>query len=297
MNTQVTTTTEKPCSVKNVQGLFDTYALDIKAILPQGLIYERLLRIALTTLAKVPKLKECTQASFIGAILQSVMTGLEPDGTQACIIPYKNQAQFQPMYQGLMKLCRNADITRIYAEIVRENDEFSMTLGTNKKIVHIPNYKGDRGTEIGYYAVYYNKEGEPDFEYMTRAEIDYTRAQSSRAKSDSPWNAWYDEMAKKTVLKRLLKRAPKSIEVQSLLDIDNTLDSKKGLKPRDIFEAIDLQPPADVDEQDPQEIPAPQPLGEESQVPPEPQPPSNVETTEYSTKEKSVEAQVLKDLE
>ena len=272
-----------PCSVHNVQELFAFYADDIKAIMPEGLLYERLLRIALTSLAKMPKLKECTQTSFIGAIVQSVMTGLEPDGIQACIIPYKKVAQFQPMYQGIIKLCRNADVKIIYAHPVYENDFFEMDLGTNKSIEHKPEYKGDRGEVIGYYAVYYNKFDEPDFEYMTKAEVVYTRSKSSRAKEGSPWDSWFDEMAKKTVLKRLLKRAPKSIELNTLVDIDNQIETGKRISPRNIFDSIDLEPPPDADEQHPEEIPEPQPLiGEENQE---------------SPPEKSVEEQVMNELD
>jgi len=265
-----------PCSVHNVQELFSFYAKDIKAIMPAGLLYERLLRIALTSLAKVPKLKLCTQTSFIGAIVQSVMTGLEPDGAQACIIPYGKVAQFQPMYQGIIKLCRNADVRRIYAHEVYENDVFRMEFGTNKRIEHQLEL-GDRGDVIGYYAVFYNKFDEPDFEYMTMAQVVYVRQQSSKAK-DSPWDSWFDEMAKKTVLKRLLKRAPKSIELNTLIDIDNQVETGKRLSPRNIFESIDLAPPPDADEQHPEEIPEPQAItnGDENQgQPPEDETPED----------------------
>jgi recombinational DNA repair protein RecT len=75
----------------------------------------------------------------------------------------------------------------------------------------------DRGETQLYYAVARFKGGEiNDFEIMTPSEIEAIRKRS-KAKDKGPWVTDFDEMAKKTVLKRLLKRLPMSSENYALL--------------------------------------------------------------------------------
>jgi recombinational DNA repair protein RecT len=130
-------------------------------------------------------------------------------------------------YKGLIKLARQSgEISLIYAHAVHQRDiedkRFSVVLGDNLKIYHEPDVFSDRGPVAGYYAVLKYRDGETDFEPMSVAEIHkirdrtdaYRAFKAGRIKS-TPWADWESEMARKTVIRRLLKRSPMSAEMQA----------------------------------------------------------------------------------
>ena len=58
-----------------------------------------------------------------------------------------------------------------------------------------------------------------DVEGMGRSDVGKVRA-ASRAGKFGPWVEWWDEMAKKTVIRRMAKRLPSSADVDSVLASD-----------------------------------------------------------------------------
>lgn len=181
--------------------------------LPEVITPERFARIAANAVASNPKLAECSQTSLIGALLCAAQAGLEPNTTlgQAYIIPYGNQAQFQISYRGLIELAhRSGQLKDISAHLVYENDTFEYELGLEPKLKHIPAMK-DRGDIVWVYAVYHLATGGYGFEVMSVDDINKHRRKYSKAKN-SPWDTAWEEMAKKTVVKKVLKYAPMSSE-------------------------------------------------------------------------------------
>ena len=105
---------------------------EIKKALPKVITVERFTRMALSALNTTPKLKECTQISFLSALLNAAQLGLEPNTPlgQAYLIPYKNkgvmECQFQIGYKGLLDLAyRSPQIQTVQAHCVYANDTFS----------------------------------------------------------------------------------------------------------------------------------------------------------------------------
>jgi recombination protein RecT len=239
-----------------VRGMVEKYKDHILQALPKQIDKERFLRICLTQFTRNPKLMDCTATSLVGSLIESAMIGLEPDGTHAALIPYKNhgvlEAQLQPMYQGLIQLARRAGlVSLIYAEVVYEKDpKFEIQRGLNPNLEHIPLATGNRGKFLGAYAVYRLRSGDADFEWMTADEINKVKSVSKSGKNtDSPWKSWPDEMAKKTVIKRLAKRAPKEAgdDLQRAIEIDNRNDyEKRDYDFTDVFKSIGALPPADA---------------------------------------------------
>jgi len=266
MNTQ-NPTTPRPCHMQAVKSLLESNKEALADLLPRHIRPERLMRVVLTQMAKNPTLQDCTQASLFGSILQSSSLGLEPDGVEGALIPYRISgvmtATFQPMYQGLIKLAHmGGQIKVLYGEVVHENDEFGQMKGLDPYLNHVP-ASSDRGAIIGAYAVYHLVNGGKDFEYMTKEEIEKVRA-SSRAKKDSPWNHWWEEMAKKTVLKRLMKRLPRSREMMDAIAIDNEAGHGKGsLDMSGAFAGTGIEIPED----NPPAIAEPEPAEPEPQAP------------------------------
>lgn len=202
--------------------------------LPKHMDAEKMVRIVTTEMRRNPKLAECSRDSLLGAIMLSAQVGLEPSPLgYAYLIPTYNgktktlDCRFEIGYKGYLRLVRNAgEVSTIYAESVCENDEFELVRGTENKIIHKPNLK-DRGEPYGFYAMAQMKDGSFDFEYMNMKQIK-KRMDVSQGKdsSYSPWQQWFDEMAKKTVLKSLSNRLPLSPDLKENLYVDGCIGRK-----------------------------------------------------------------------
>ena len=205
----------------------------IKKALPSVITPERFTRMVLTALSTTPKLQECTQKSFLGAMMMAAQLGVEPNTPlgQAYLIPYKNhgvlECQFQIGFKGLIDLAyRSGEVTDISAHAVHENDVFEYELGLTPKLRHVPATK-DRGDVTMYYAVFHTKSGGYGFEVMSRDDVIRHMNEFSKAaaKGFSPWQTHFDEMAKKTVVKRVLKYAPLKTEFMRAIGADETIKS------------------------------------------------------------------------
>lgn len=220
----------KPATAKKTMQIKDyikAYEKEIAKALPSVLTPERFSRIATTAVTQTPALATCTPQSFIGAMLTAAQLGLEPNTPlgQAYLIPYGNNCQFQLGYRGLIELAhRSGDIKSIEAHVVYANDEFDFEFGLNPRLKHKP-AKKDRGDAVWVYAVYHTKDDGFGFEVMSVEDINKHRAKYSKAKS-SPWDSAWEEMAKKTVIKKVLKFAPLKTEfVRAMVSDETTTDA------------------------------------------------------------------------
>lgn len=191
--------------------------------------------------SRIPRLMECTKESIKNALVQAAQTNLYPGAMQeCCIIPYNNkgklEATFQPMYQGLIKLAYNSGfIKSIAAEVVYENDEFSVELGTNQHLRHVPKFDGDRGQRKCVWCVIKPVYGSDQIRVLPMSFVEGIRKRSKAAMAqwgDSPWKddseIGYDAMARKTAVKQALKFVPKSPKLQQAIQYDNDAESGKG---------------------------------------------------------------------
>ena len=227
----VLTTTNNNGEAKSIKDLVTMMKPQIEKALPSVLTGERFTRMVLTAMSTNPQLQQCTPKSFLGAMMNAAQLGVEPNTPlgQAYIIPYRNkgqlEAQFQLGYKGLIDLAyRSGEVTDIQAHEVHENDFFEYELGLEPKLKHIPALK-DRGAVIQYYAVFHTKAGGYGFEVMSVEDIQEHKKKFSKAagSSFSPWATNFDSMAKKTVLKRVLKYAPIKTEFVRALATDETI--------------------------------------------------------------------------
>lgn len=215
---------------KSIQDLIKTMAPEIKKALPSVLTPERFTRMVLSALSTNPKLGACTPMSFLGAMMTAAQLGVEPNTPlgQAYLIPYKNkgvdEVQFQLGYKGMIDLAyRSGQVSTIQAHTVYENDKFDYALGLEPKLEHIP-ADGERGKATHYYAVVRMKDGGYCFAVMSREDVVRHAEKNSKAYGGfSPWKTHFDEMAKKTVLKRALKYAPLKSEFVRATVQDETI--------------------------------------------------------------------------
>ena len=126
-------------------------------------------------------------------------------------------------------------MSTLQAHTVYENDTFEYELGLEPKLKHIPAVK-DRGNPAFFYAVFRTKDGGYGFEVMSVEDVRAHGQKYSKAFSNGPWKTNFEEMAKKTVLKRVLKYAPLKTEFIRGLSADETI--KTGVS-EDMFDLPD----------------------------------------------------------
>lgn len=246
-----------------VEGFRKTVSLmepELKKALPGHIPSEKFVRTLMTTVQLNPTVLECTQQSVLSAVMQSAQHGLLADGREAAIVKFKDSAQFIPMVAGIMKKVRNSgEITTWSVQVVKENDKFEMKLGDEEKIVHEPALK-ERGKTIGAYSIVTLKDGEKSREWMDIEEIESIRARS-RAKEFGPWKTDYDEMAKKTVIRRHSKRLPMSTDLQETIHAVDELYDMNTEEPKPIAVQSRLEKAiGNVSKKPTEVIPSPTPI-------------------------------------
>jgi len=259
----------------------------IAMALPKHITPEKMARVVLTSMIRSPKLLECTPASVMDAVLQASQLGLLPDGVlgHGYILPYKDRAVFIPGYKGLIDLARRSgEISWLQARAVFENDSFGYSYGMDNTLSHVPARASGKepGKLIAVYAIAKFKSGEFQFEVMYKDQVEEIR-QRARAANDGPWVTDYEQMALKTVIRRLCKFLPLNPEHQALVTRDEyaeagALDNVLDLSADDyqVVEEEDVSPLdalAEAMEADKAKTPPP-PAKEPEQAPPEP-PPEN----------------------
>lgn len=246
--------------MKNMQDLIISMKGQIEAALPSVITGERFARMVLTAMSNTPQLASCTPKSFLGAMMQAAQLGLEPNTPlgEAYLIPFRNhgtlECQFQVGYKGMISLAHRSGLY-VQAHEVHENDKFDVEYGLDPKLVHKPVFK-DRGNVVAYYGMWKDKDGNFGFEVMSREDIEaHARKYSqSYGKGFSPWKTNFDEMAKKTVIKKALKYAPLTTEFIRGVTADGTIKtelSKDMVDVRDETNYTDIEAEPVPDNVDP----------------------------------------------
>lgn len=214
-------------------------------LLPKMMSVEQLLQLGLVAMGRDSKLLACTPQSVLRGLMVAARYGLDPTGIggEAWLLPYKNQAQLIVGYKGLLALARRSGLVMgIEAHVVHQNDTFAFEYGVEPRVSHTPVLSGDPGPMIGVYAIVRLKGDEvPMIEWMTKAEIDRIRSRS-RA-SDGPWSTDYEQMSRKSVLRRILNYVPSSTDMKQVMEIEDR--QEYGDNPGDIS---DIMPMPDIDE-------------------------------------------------
>lgn len=217
---------------KTLQALLEISKKQIEAALPKHLTPDRLLRIAMTEARKNPMLLDCTQSSFIGAIIQTAQLGLEPGGAlgHSYLVPFKNkragtqEVQLIVGYRGMMELAyRSPKVSHVMARAVYEGDKFEYRYGMDEKLDHKPDPDATGKDITHVYAIVFLKEGGKIFDVMERKEINAARSRS-KSQDSGPWETDFEAMAKKSVVRRMFKFMPVSIELQQAVGIDEAGD-------------------------------------------------------------------------
>jgi recombination protein RecT len=227
---------------KDVRSLLssDAFLAQVESAVPEHMKATVLLRVATTTIQKTPALLECSRESLLGAVIECAQLGLVPDGIlgQAYLVPYKQKAQLQIGYRGLIELARRSgQVAYVAAEAVYHCDEFSINFAPERTMKHIPDLENEQRGEMGngidgkkfipeglrgVYAQVKYKDGETDFEYLPLHKIEQIRNKAQAGnKPDAPWMNHWVEMARKSAIRALAKRLPLSAEFMNAANLDD----------------------------------------------------------------------------
>jgi len=215
---------------KDIKSIINSEAMreQFSRALPKHLDVERFTRIAITATSRTPRLLDCTPASMMKCLLDLSAMGLEPDNRRAYLIPYGKEATLIVSYMGLIELIRRSgDVISIRAETVCENDEFTWE---NGQISHKIDWRKSRGAMQAVYAEAIMKSGEKQTAVMTKSEVESIR-DKSKASGSAPWTQHFDEMAKKTAVRRLSKMMPLSSEIMDQVSRDDEYAGMRNVTP------------------------------------------------------------------
>jgi recombination protein RecT len=138
---------QKASNMKDLREMLAKMSKQLEHALPKFITPERMIRVATTTVQKVPKLLECHPVTVVGAVMQAAALGLEPDNVtgSAYLVPFWNgkkrrlECTLIPGYRGLMALARRSkEITAFDARVVKAGDLFDFEYGTRPFLKHRP---------------------------------------------------------------------------------------------------------------------------------------------------------------
>ncbi len=240
-----TTTALTP--MEAMRGTLTRMQPEFRAALPPQIPVDKFIRTTLTAIQMQPQLLETDRRSLLGACMKAAQDGLIPDGREAALVIFRTKSgpacQYMPMVGGILKKIRNSgELASISAQVVYERDSFTYELGDYERIEHKPYLGADRGKAIAVYAIARTKDGAVYREVMSVADVEKVR-QASRAKDAGPWVDWWDEMARKTVIRRIAKRLPSSADVDAVIAADNEASGFVQQGPVDLAPAPSIDNP------------------------------------------------------
>lgn len=200
-----------------------SWGRELMKVLPSAKEVGRFMSCALAQLADAKvgaKLARCTLPSFYNAILKSARSGILPDGVNAYLIPYGTECTLQYSYRGLCDMAiREGIATKFASDIVRRNDYFKWSNG--ELIEHTPAgwEEDERGEILGVWVRAYLPNGEHVDGKMAKSEVEKIRRKSQNP--NGVWVEWYEEMMKKSCLKRMFKTMQNTPALTEAITEDN----------------------------------------------------------------------------
>lgn len=191
----------------------------------QRVTRDRWMAVMLKGFTDHPRLRQCDPLTIQSALLEAAGMGLEPFvGQQAWILPYWSskrscyEAKLIPGYQGLLSGVDRKQCPVVVARVVYSGDTFAVRYAPKQIVEHVPSWPRS-GERIAVYSMVEFAGGQIDYEPLSIDEVEDVRKRS-KAATDGPWVSDYDEMAKKTALRRHMKRLPKTPSGERLMALD-----------------------------------------------------------------------------
>lgn len=187
-------------------GLFN------QALSDQSITWQKEQQFAIQAFQKndyLAKVAMANPSSAQNAIINVAAIGitLNPAAKLAYLVPRDGGVHLDISYMGLLHLAQvSGAIQWGQCKLVCANDTYESN-GLDSAPTHKYNAFGDRGAVVGGYCTVKTAQGDYLTEEMSLADIKQVET-SSKAKN-GPWKNWWDEMARKTIVKRASKYWPR----------------------------------------------------------------------------------------
>lgn len=175
--------------------------------------------LAMNSIKGVNVFEKCTKSSIANAVLDMVVQGLNPAKKQCYFIPYDDQLTLVRSYMGTVAVAKRVipDFNNITAQVVHEGEEFAFETRGGSQLVtaHKQTLETMNNPIIGVYAVMIDNDGEVmDSMVMTMEAVKQSWKQSrinpvdadGTIKANTTHGKFTEEMTKRTIINRLLKR-------------------------------------------------------------------------------------------
>ena len=209
----------------------------VASALPKDFNRERFVQNCLTVMNETPQLASINPAQVIQGLLKGAYLGLDFLNRECYLIPYGNSVQFQTDYKGEVKFTKKYSIRPIldiYAKVVREGDSFEEVIIDGHPSIGFKPLSFNDGEIIGAFAVVLYQDGGMSYEVMSVKDINAVRNNYSKASQSKAWKNSFDEMCKKTVLRRLCKHIEtdfESVEARGAWEDGSGMDFAKPIAP------------------------------------------------------------------
>ena len=234
---------------KDVETRIERTRHIVEPALPSSVKFNEMKAKALLEIQSNPSLAEATPASVFWSFVHATSLGLSVSriSGEAFIVPFRDKgiqkAQLVIGYKGMVKLAyQHPKIIDINSYTVFEEDEFEVDFGSEPRIIFRPEIDGKREKVRAAFCVVTilgrrDKTGKV-MQMMNIDELNKVR-DSSRGHDNarSPWKNWYEEMCRKTVLRRTLKTVPRSSEIDRAMALEDSYEA--GLLPPGEVEVLD----------------------------------------------------------
>ena len=215
----------------------------------------QILQSVLIACEKAPALMECTAVSMQEAVFSACALGLLVDGMtgQGYLVKYGDKVQFQTGFKGYGTIAARSGFM-LGGDNIFQGEKYRVRLGTDGIAQVDPDFaiRGPNAKLIASFATLQSNAFPATVDAMSMDEILAIQRISKGKRDDAPWRMHFNEMAKKTVKRRLGKCAPIDI-LQRAIALDDAADMGRSayIRPEDQALMIDheaqplspMQPP------------------------------------------------------
>lgn len=234
-----------PAPIQTLRQQIEQRLDQFEAALPSHITPKQFMAVLIRAAMANNDLVMADRISFFEAALAAAIDGLMPDGKEGAMVIYNTKikvdgkeqwikkVQWLPMIRGILtKLYNTGKVKSATVGIVYQGDQFrSWTDDDGEHLFHEEADDNARDMSVirRYYAVVYMNDGGRFVETMRVKDIEKIR-NASKSKDSGPWVTWPEEMAKKSVFKRLAKRLPVSREIADVVSRDDFLYSNDNMR-------------------------------------------------------------------